>query len=100
MRRKKLVYRVESVPNPEVKQIHFRRVLTRRGILSLQHGFPEDKHPLGNKLLEVQGVMSVFIQKYEIQLEKALLFSWDKLLPRVLATIREHYGIEEMFEMT
>lgn len=95
------LYRVEYAPNPEVVVIHTKKRLPaigalESGVCNLRElrceprGTREKRHSLYRALLGVRGLKDASPDDYELQIEKARLFTWKRVLPGVLKALQAH----------
>jgi len=64
------------------------------------HWNVEDQSSLVKAVLWVKGVAAVWINPYEVVIEKAIAFTWDEVLLSVLRVIHIHLDIDaEMIEV-
>jgi len=96
----------EFCPNQDIVIVHSRKKflyseseshmqrLTRKGKNgSFEKPVPVgNKHPLFKAIRRIKGVLKTSSDQYELHVEKASLFSWDEILPKVRRAIRKHYA--------
>jgi len=58
----------------------------------------EDADKLVNDLEELEGVRSARLSKYEVHIEKAKLFGWEEVVPKVLEVLEE-FGLKKEFKL-
>ncbi len=58
----------------------------------------DDADQLEKDLYEIDGVKKVMFQKYELLIEKPLMFDWEEILPKVLETL-ERFGLMKEFKL-
>jgi hypothetical protein len=44
------------------------------------------------ELKSIVGIVNIKSEKYQYIVEKAKLFKWDQILPRVIELLSQHYG--------
>jgi hypothetical protein len=95
---KKLRFQVEYFRNRQnVITIHTKKRFPRADTDPLTFifetwGQKSHKHPLIGSIRQIKGVVRVSSEHYELHIEKAKLFSWDEILPRVRLALKEHFA--------
>jgi DNA-binding Lrp family transcriptional regulator len=57
----------------------------------------EEADNLEKELLEIEGIKKVILQKYEVFLERAVMFEWDEIMPKVF-DILERFSLMKEFK--
>ena len=94
---RKFPYKLEYCPNPDCIQICARSRFPSSDSMDLidlrysnKSRQMSKRHPLFAKLSKITGLKSAFGRGYSLQVVKAnSLFTWDKLLPKVLRAVQE-----------
>lgn len=85
---------VETCPNPEMRIYHSRRELAKVWYGRDRGGIPpfekkdSDAAQLAAVLIALDGVDSVYVRPYFVQVQKARLFTWEDVEARVLEVLR------------
>jgi hypothetical protein len=99
-----LKYQIEYCPNPDVLMIHTNQRLVRGTMavfeyFDLGEGAEEDFRKEANEadqlisfcraVTELDGMQErISFSRYDIQMEKASMFSWDDIVPSILDALR------------
>lgn len=84
--------RWQACPNEQVMVLHFRRELPRMGWLSEQTDEARHLRVILESQHGVEEVSSTF--KYELQVKKGHLFSWDEIRPRIESALDAFFAGE------
>lgn len=90
-------YRIETVPNPEMRTIHVEEMLFS-GWFGPRYKFSDyEKLSEGDKafvdaLVSIPGVVKVYLSPYQCSVEKGGVFDWDEIIPPILRVFEGRYG--------
>lgn len=90
----------QECPNPDFMVFHLNREVSRAHVhdfwfplTSVSDGYMKDIGEVGEKLVRgiaaVSGTTRVYIKRFEISVEKAKLFGWDRIGPSVIRVIKK-----------
>ena len=80
---------IEPTPNPNAMKFVLREPLTSGGSRSYERASDAEGDPLGEALFGIEHVVSVFYMDRFLTVTKDPFGSWDELLPKLAAPIRE-----------
>lgn len=90
----------EETPNPHVlKFLVGRTVMPHDLTVSLTHGQNLEASPLARRLLDVQGISSVFLGKDFVSVTKFSEEQWPHLKPTILGIISDFAALHQPFYM-
>jgi Fe-S cluster biogenesis protein NfuA len=81
----------EATPNPEVLKFLPGLPVTGSGTATFSAETGSEGSPLARRLLEVPGVIEVFLAPDFISVTKQATGDWQRLKPAILGAIMEHY---------
>jgi hypothetical protein len=79
-------------PNPNALKFTLDRPSTDRRSETFREGSDPADSPLGAAIFALGGVVNVFLTADFVSVTKGDFVDWDALMPRVVATIEEHFG--------
>lgn len=95
-------FQIEHYPNPNIVCVHTRKIFpkSQTDSLMMSHlnkakGNEERKgnrHPLIKSIRRLKGVLKVSSELYELRIEKATLFQWEELLPKVRRALKKQFA--------
>lgn len=90
-------FQVEYCPNQNIIIVHTKKVLPKAETDPLMSCFDKsgregNKHPLIKTIRRLKGVLKVGSHHYQLRIEKAELFSWDDILPKVRIALKKHFA--------
>ena len=97
----RFIFQVEHVPNPNIVIVHTRKKFPRsQSDPLMQISFRKaekaetegNKHPLIKSVRRIKGVLNVSSERYQLRLEKATLFQWVEILPKVRRALKKHFA--------
>ncbi len=95
---------IETHPNQDCATIHarnrFPEVDSSYSLFGVGHKLAKTKelHPMVAKVAEVKGIVGISTRDYSMTITKARLFSWDELLPTIIAAIEAEPSMQEQTE--
>lgn len=98
-------FQVEHCPNQNIVIIHAKKAFPRAETDPLMSSFDKterkgNKHPLIKSVRRIEGVLKVGSDHYQLRVEKAELFDWDDILPKVRRSLKKHFADgEELDEL-
>lgn len=95
-------FQVEYCPNQNIIIVHARKMfpLSETDPL-MRSSFDKAKekkeregnqHPLIKTIRRTKGVLKVNSSRYQLRVEKAELFTWDEILPKVRRALKNHFA--------
>ncbi len=96
-RAKGFQFKVEHCPNQNIIIVHTKKMFPKAETDPLMSSFDKseregNKHPLIKSIRRLKGVLKVGSNRYELRIEKAELFSWDEIIPKVRHALKEHFA--------
>jgi hypothetical protein len=90
-------FQVEYCPNQNIIIVHTKKVFPKAETDPLMSCFDKserkgNQHPLIKSIRRLKGVLKVGSQQYQLRIEKAELFSWDDILPKVRTALKKHFA--------
>lgn len=90
-------FQVEYCPNQNIIIVHTKKVFPKAETDPLMSSFDKseregNKHPLIKTIRRLKGVLKVGSHHYQLCIEKAELFSWDDILPKVRIALKKHFA--------
>lgn len=93
-------YKLEFHPNPDCLSIHITKRLVKSGCQRFESSTDKidiwdnnmvvgqkDPPAFVTRLFEVEGIKTVHIDQYEIDLEKGSVFEWNDMLERIISIL-------------
>lgn len=81
----------ETTPNPDSLKFLPGQTVLNEGVMSFHKGEDISNSPLASRLLNIEGIETVFLASDFITLTKSPHKDWIHLKPSALATIMEHF---------
>ncbi len=90
-------FQIEHCPNKNIVIIHTRKMFPKAETDPLMSSFDKSKrkgnqHPLIKSIRRLKGILKVGSECYQLRIEKAELFTWDEILPKVRHALKEHFA--------
>ncbi|MFA6314754.1 MAG: NifU N-terminal domain-containing protein [Candidatus Paceibacterota bacterium] len=90
-------FQVEYYPNPNIITVHTKKMFPKAQTDPLMSCFNKserkgNQHPLIKSIRRLKGVLKIGSEYYQLRVEKAKLFSWDDLLPKVRIALKNHFA--------
>ena len=103
-------FQIEHYPNPDIVCVHTRKMFPRSQTDSLMKSHFDkakeneerkgNRHPLIKSIRRLKGVLEVSSELYELRIEKATLFQWEELLPKVRRALKKYFADGKELEET
>lgn len=95
-------FQVEYCPNQNIIIVHAKKMFPKAETdPMMRSSFDKaaerkeregNQHPLIKSIRRFKGVLKIGSQRYQLRIEKAELFSWDDILPKVRRALKEHFA--------
>ena len=95
-------FRIEFCPNRNIVIIHTRKMFPKAQTDPMMRAHFDkaqekkevdgNKHPLIASIKRLKGVLKVSSEQYELRIEKAEMFTWDEILPKVRIALKKHFA--------
>jgi hypothetical protein len=91
-------FKIEYHPNQNMITIHTKKMFPPSATDSISMCLDEKRYRKGNKhaliksIRRFTGVLKVSSDHYELSIEKAELFTWEEILPKVRRALKKHFA--------
>lgn len=94
---KSFQFQVEYCPNRNIIVVHAKKMFPNAETDPLMSSFDKserkgNQHPLIKSIRRLKGVLKVGSKQYLLRIEKAELFSWDDILPKVRIALKKYFA--------
>jgi Pyruvate/2-oxoacid:ferredoxin oxidoreductase delta subunit len=90
-------FQIEHCPDQNIIIVHTMKKFPKAETDPLMSSFDKterkgNQHPLIKSIRRIKGVLKVSSDKFQLYVEKAELFQWDEILPKVRRALKEHFA--------